>query len=178
MNGCSAVSASIGVTVNPLPAVKFIGVTDNVCNTAVPYTLSGGSPAGGVYSGPGVSGGVFDPGAAGPGSHALTYTYTDANGCSNSATNYVFVDDCSGIEELDEFGVDVYPNPTQGVVSISSESSLIASVKVFDAAGRLVVLHEGNGQEIKVDLSRYETGIYTLEISADNQLLRTRVVKQ
>ncbi|MCU0792675.1 MAG: choice-of-anchor D domain-containing protein [Opitutaceae bacterium] len=41
--------------------------------------LTGASPAGGVFSGPGVSGGLFNPTAAGPGVHVITYTALGAS---------------------------------------------------------------------------------------------------
>ena len=51
-----------------------------------------GSPAGGTFSGTGVSAaGSFDPAIAGVGSHVITYTFTDTNGCENSATANVVV---------------------------------------------------------------------------------------
>ena len=51
-----------------------------------------GSPAGGTFSGTGVSaGGIFDPAVAGVGSHEIMYTFTDTNGCENSATANVVV---------------------------------------------------------------------------------------
>jgi hypothetical protein len=43
----------------------------------LPYTLTGGAPSGGTYSGAGVSGGTFSPLVAGIGAHVITYT---ANG--------------------------------------------------------------------------------------------------
>lgn len=49
------------------------------CQTDNPVTL-GGSPAGGSYSGPGISGSTFNPSAAGPGMHSITYS-TLVNGC-------------------------------------------------------------------------------------------------
>lgn len=43
--------------------------------------LTGATPVGGEYDGPGVTGGMFIPGDAGVGVHTLTYTYVDENGC-------------------------------------------------------------------------------------------------
>jgi gliding motility-associated-like protein len=63
----------------------------SVCATAVPFSLSGGIPSGGVYSGPGVTAGIFSPSAAGTGVHVLTYLYTDAGGCMSSATASITV---------------------------------------------------------------------------------------
>jgi hypothetical protein len=84
VNGCNA-TTTLPVTVNPLPAVTLGNFTD-ACITSASVTLTGGSPAGGSYSGAFVSGGTFNPSAAGTGPHQITYSYTDANGCSNTAT--------------------------------------------------------------------------------------------
>jgi len=78
-NGCSNIAAQMQ-TVNTAPTVTQSPLPD-VCDNGGLVTLSGGSPAGGTYSGTGVSGGQFDP-TGGP--QLITYTYTDANGCSNS----------------------------------------------------------------------------------------------
>lgn len=58
-------------------------------NTPVNLTTAPGasvSPAGGVFSGSGISGNNFIPSVAGTGSHIITYTFTSANGCSDSKT--------------------------------------------------------------------------------------------
>jgi PKD repeat protein len=39
---------------------------------------------GGIWSGPGIIGNVFSPVIAGSGNHVITYSITDANGCSDS----------------------------------------------------------------------------------------------
>lgn len=55
-------------------------------------SATGVSPAGGVFSGPGVSGGFFDPKTQVPGIYTLTYTFTDAFGVSNAADFTVTVE--------------------------------------------------------------------------------------
>jgi hypothetical protein len=66
-----------------------------VCINDAPIILEGGTPAGGMYSGTGVSftgtDYIFDPAVTGAGTFTLTYTYTDANTCSNSATSDITV---------------------------------------------------------------------------------------
>jgi len=85
-NGCSSTSLPQTVTVNPLPTVTCPG-NSSVCISAAPFPLTGATPSGGTYSGPGVSGGNFDPADAGAGTHTITYSYTDpATGCSASCT--------------------------------------------------------------------------------------------
>lgn len=88
-NSCTA-SATRTLTVSPLPVVTLAALPLE-CFGAPAFTLTGGSPAGGTYSGTGVSGGQFDPLATGPGSFDITYTYTDGNGCAASATRQLTV---------------------------------------------------------------------------------------
>ena len=80
------------VTVNPLPNVSLL-LDLSLCVDGALFPLTAGSPVGGVYSGPGVSGDSFNPGVAGPGKHPITYTYTDGKGCSDSATDTITVND-------------------------------------------------------------------------------------
>ncbi|KAA5544994.1 T9SS type A sorting domain-containing protein [Adhaeribacter rhizoryzae] len=62
----------------------------NVCVNAAAFPLSGGTPDNGIYSGPGVSDGQFNPAVAGVGTHTITYTF-DQNGCKSSATRTITV---------------------------------------------------------------------------------------
>jgi hypothetical protein len=88
-NSCSDTITQT-ITVNALPTVALGNLTD-VCENTPAFALSGGTPAGGMYSGNNVSGGSFDPGAAGTGSTTITYTYTDGNSCTDSAQNTIMV---------------------------------------------------------------------------------------
>jgi hypothetical protein len=57
----------LNLTINPNPSVSFLPDNTTYCNNSGSVDLSGGSPAGGVYSGPGVSNGEFNPTTAGSG---------------------------------------------------------------------------------------------------------------
>ena len=82
--GCSN-SATDAIIVNPLPVVSITNNQSPYCvsNTPAGLVLS---PAGGQLTGSGVVNNQFIPSQAGVGSFTLTYTYQDANGCSNSTT--------------------------------------------------------------------------------------------
>ncbi len=84
------VSNSVSISVLPLPQVAMNGLS-SVCSNSSPVQLTGGTPGGGVFSGNGVSNGMFDPSTAGAGSHWITYTYTGTSGCSNSDSKSIFV---------------------------------------------------------------------------------------
>lgn len=79
--GCSN-TATRTITVDPLPVVDA-GNAITFCDQPFAQALAGYSPAGGTWSGPGVTpGGSFTPN--GPGNFNLTYSYTDGNGCTAS----------------------------------------------------------------------------------------------
>jgi hypothetical protein len=85
------VSNASVLTVNALPVVNWTSALTEQCSNNTTFTLTGATPAGGVYSGTGVSGTNFNAQTAGAGLFTLTYTYTDANGCVNSTTNAIRV---------------------------------------------------------------------------------------
>ena len=87
-NGCVG-TASVNIVVSPLPVVNA-GTYAPVCVNVTSVALSG-SPSGGTFIGTGVSGSVFNPSAAGVGTHTITYTYTTAGGCTNTATTNITV---------------------------------------------------------------------------------------
>lgn len=88
-NGCTGTPEDFTITVNPLPNPTITPVND-LCEDAGTVNLVG-NPAGGTFSGTGVTGSQFDPGTAGVNTHTITYDYTDGNGCSNSTTTDITV---------------------------------------------------------------------------------------
>ena len=95
-SGCPG-TATDDIEVFAAPTVTFTALADLNLNDGVQTGQGGGTPTGGVYSGPGVTddgNGMtysFDPAAAGVGTHTLTYTFTDGNGCTANASDIVEV---------------------------------------------------------------------------------------
>ena len=86
-SGNPASAIPILMTTLAVPDVTFTPCFDMATMVnAQPIQLKGGLPLGGTYSGPGVNSttGVFNPSAAGAGTHAITYSYTNALLCSES----------------------------------------------------------------------------------------------
>ncbi len=86
------------ITVNAAPKVQFNNMPD-VCYDAAPFLITQGSEIGGVpgtfaYSGPGIvnPNGLFNPVAAGVGTHTIKYTFTStAAGCVDTASKTIKV---------------------------------------------------------------------------------------
>ncbi len=91
-NNCGSVqSNTINISVNPLPVVSFSGLSASYPVNGAAVTLTG-SPAGGTFSGTGISGNTFNPATAGVGGpYTITYSYTNTNGCTNTASQQTSV---------------------------------------------------------------------------------------
>jgi len=80
-NGCSDTDDLI-ITVVPTPDATIAPV-GTLCSTDATVTLSA-HDAGGIWSGPGVTGNIFDPAVTGPGNYIISYSITDINGCTDT----------------------------------------------------------------------------------------------
>ena len=174
---CPADVETFSVTVNGLPAVALASFTD-VCIYNPAYTLSGGTPAGGSYSGTGVSGGNFNPATAGLGSETITYSYTDGTTtCSNTATNTINVEECLGLNDHEINTVSVYPNPTDGKLTLSKVAAN-TTFNVVSVSGQVVLSGVISNTANTIDLSSFENGIYVLQLTQEQGLQTIRIVKK
>ncbi len=89
IEGQCPATEEISIIVNPLPVIEIEPV-DKMCIDESVTLIA--TPAGGSWSGENITGNIFTPQTGG--NYTLVYTYTDANGCSNSATITISVDDC------------------------------------------------------------------------------------
>jgi len=141
-NGCTN-TATQTVTVNATPNVTLSGLNTSYTPTDSPSTLSG-SPTGGVFNGSGVSNGMFDPAVAGLGTHGIMYTVVDGNGCVGGqalcTTVDINVNVGGGNIDTDGGTIDVYPNPSNGLFSISVDGiDGIINMVIYDSRGREII---------------------------------------
>jgi hypothetical protein len=175
---CSDTSATVTVMVNALPNVTFSMPADSFCFNSQTIMLTSGLPAGGVYSGPGISGNQFNAMMAGLGNVTIDYTYTDGNGCAATASDVVLIDICSGIEvNAAPVSVSAVPNPTTGELSVIWPGD-VKTLEVFDASGRIVMSENVSGKSSTgISLSGLAAGIYQLRLTGE-EVHYLKVVKQ
>ena len=179
-NGCGASAVqSLVVTVNPLPTVSLSLTVDTLCINAGVFTLTGESPSGGTFSGTAVSGGNFDPNAAGAGTHIITYTFTDGNSCTNTATDNIVVDLCLALpdEASTQEEIIVYPNPTTSVFTLSGVGGT-ATIEVYNVLGKIVLSQPITKDNTEINLSKETNGIYFITIVTKNNSTTKKIIKQ
>ena len=162
-------------------AVSFSGLSAGYTTSDGPETLAG-TPAGGVFIGPGVTGSTFSPAVAGEGTHSISYTYLDGNNCVNTFSLCTSVALGMGVEPGGDAlgGVRVFPNPNRGQFTVELELNGLVGLQVFDTRGALVYNQvftaSGSRTQRTLDLSGFAKGSYTLLVEHDGQRVSQTVV--
>ena len=166
---CTGPTQSFTITVNPLPNIIFINVPPRVCLTDTIVVLRV-TPAGGTWSGTGVSGNTFSAAAAGIGVHRVTYTVTNSFGCTTTRFANIVVNDCIERHNVFQQAIRIWPNPNQGRFSLQFNSDRYKEfkVKVVNARGQEMAYYEFknlvHGIILPFDLSRLADGQYFLYV--------------
>lgn len=163
------------------PVVTFAPL-NSVCDNAPAFQLTGGNPSGGTYSGPGVSGGNFDPGVAGVGTHTITYSYTDGNNCTNTATQSITVNTCVGMGEIAALtSWNFYPNPNQGAINLELNLTSGADIKLslVNAIGQTMLSEvrtlQAGANHLGWDVSSIPNGIYLISVTTPSGTSARRI---
>ncbi len=178
--GCTN-SKTISVTVYPLDPVTFTPEKDTSCLHIFGGTpiLLVGSPTGGVFSGPNVSGNYLNPTALGIFNPVYTYT-NPTNGCVNSATATILVVNCTSIKEENAFvkNISIYPNPTKGHIIVETNNDIEKTITILDARGRIIRNETSKQRTLQYSIADEANGIYFIKISSALGSKEFKLVKE
>ena len=142
------------------------------------------------------------PGAQWTGTETNLTTYSYSLNALNAETNIIFrivfhsdanvtrrgvnIDDfvINGTLSNQDFELDnvvIYPNPSNGIFTISYGNSKLSSIEVYDLTGKIIVSKkeiQTSNFETSIDLSNTQTGIYFVKIATDNQTTVKRIIKE
>lgn len=167
MNGC-ANTDTVSVTVNQLPVLSITSANDTACNTDGLIALTG-SPSGGTWTGPGVTGSDLDPTVANLGANSVVYSFTDGAGCTAIDSLSIYVDVCLGMNAMTSDAIQLYPNPNTGTFTLTS-TEMIGTYEITDASGRVVFTGTSQSTTETVHIENLSTGIYF--VKNNNTVLR------
>ncbi len=170
--GCSS-SAITSLTVNALPAIGVTTSNTLICvGQSASLTTSGAS----TYS---ITGGSF---AISP-TVTTTYTVTgtSAAGCVGSTAFTQSVSTCTGINNLASISsanMMLYPNPTNGVLTIKSDL-INGTIEFVNALGQTVVSENITRETQTINISSLTNGIYFVKLIENGKVVDVKkVVKQ
>lgn len=169
---------------SPFPIVSFAGLPDTICITDGNITLTG-SPAGGTFSGSGVTANVFNPSSLTTGNYTIVYSYTDnTTGCQESSSRNIYVSACTGIPVINSLGnaLHVYPNPAEGQVTVSFLSKVAGNylLKVTDVIGQTIIEDAGKTIEgenkYSINLDGKAKGVYLIILQNGDETYNAKLI--
>ncbi|MGE5425367.1 MAG: T9SS type A sorting domain-containing protein, partial [Syntrophothermus sp.] len=112
-------------------------------------------------------------------------TVAGHNTCGNgpSATKPVSVKQCTGINDLNNSGVTIYPNPTSGAVTVVLKGMQNqVEFQVISINGQILQKADWNlasGEATRhVDLSGFAKGVYYLKFISNDKVLVNKIIVQ
>ena len=107
-----------------------------------------------------------------------SYHYT-VTGCTanieSNPSNVVYVDWTTSINETNPSEYTLYPNPTEGQVTI--EAAGLRQIRVFNVTGQEVRYQTVNDDRTTIDLSFEPKGCYFIEIMTDTGCSTTKIIR-
>lgn len=155
---------------------------DTICTQSIPVTPQVTGTAGGVFSGSNglmvdAATGAITPAASTPGAHTLTYVVS-SNVCSDTTEMNVVIENCAGIEESVLAQIQLFPNPTNGMLqAVVPFTDGAVEIAVTDFAGKTVLSAiKANQNAVQLNLSGLENGVYLVSFRLNNAVETRRVV--
>jgi hypothetical protein len=158
--------------------VSLVLAVNEVCHNSAPFTLTGGTPAGGTWSSTsaGLSGSTFSPGVAGEGNHTIVYTVAADGVCSlgGSASATITVNICPGVDEESINEIVLYPTYTNGNVTIVGTD--LKEAVIMGLNGQVINTVSLFNTSV-ISMQEYSAGIYFVRVVGENKVKTFKVVK-
>jgi poly(hydroxyalkanoate) depolymerase family esterase len=178
MNGCDSILTT-HLTVHPLTPVSLsITGNDSLCTTDGIFTLSGGSPSGGIYSGSNINSGNLNPATANTGWDVVTYTVTDANNCTNSSKDSLYISTCmtTGVSYFNSSkNITIYPNPVSTFLTIELTTNEEIKLCISNVLGEQILNKQIQNGE-KIDVSGLVDGVYFIQATSKSGIINNQKI--
>jgi PKD repeat protein len=190
--GAGPSSDALEVTVSATPTPEITGAAQ-VCDYDEGVDYSSPENEGSTYEWD-VEGGVITDGM---GTHEILVTWgaagigtvnlvevTEAGCSSNAPALEVIIDDCTGIDQLAEAGISLYPNPARDILNIrgSGRQPGMYSVMICNVYGQLIYsrnFEAANGEmALEIPIAQFQPGTYSVQVRMPDGSLNGKFVKK
>lgn len=173
-NACT-LDSTIAVNGSGIPPLNLTSVeTDEIYGNdgSINLTVTGGSPTYN-YS---WSNGATTEDISGLSAGTYTVIVTDLNGCTDSLTTIVGTQ--VSIDENGKIVLNVFPNPTSGILNIEYFQNLKGTITVYDAIGKAIISKNITGTKQVLDLGKHDKGVYFIQIKSEDYCNVIHVILQ
>lgn len=109
---------------------------------------------------------------AGQSNVKLMFNYTGFDGCQIILDNVNLLD-LTGVNEVSEASVNVYPNPVNNTLYVNATSN-ISKIEVFNTLGQKVMTVSANDNHAQLNTSNLSKGMYMLKLHTDNGVVNQK----
>jgi len=112
------------------------------------------------------------------GTTTIIWTITDNSENGSTCSFDITVNAYVGIETIQQNGISIYPNPTNGIINFEFLNNNIQKLTVSDITGKQIIEKITIEQKEIIDLSSFVNGIYIISIQSDNEIFNIKIVKR
>ena len=114
------------------------------------------------------------------GQHSLQW-FTNIDYFSNNQFSYIdYITFRPGNVNVNELTSDdnirIYPNPAEETVKLSAIGLQLSTVRIYNYLGTLVEEIEACSNEMEIDVSNYNPGLYLFNIESENKIISKKIV--
>ncbi len=82
----------------------------------------------------------------------------------------------TGVEEEQEFSLNLYPNPVSEILTIDRPSSDKVAVQIISASGKIVFAQEFTSSKIELNLAFLTPGIYLVNVISERKIVSEKIM--
>ncbi len=98
----------------------------------------------------------------------------DTSACENLVINHVGLE-----EESNLLGVNIYPNPTNGIFTINlNKLNANTTIVLSTISGKKIINQKLENTTTLLNLTKYDNGVYFLSIENENEVYTKKIIKQ
>jgi hypothetical protein len=183
---CSNDSSVVTINISPQPVAGNDGMTSVSETSTSPidlFSLIIGEQLGGIWTRTSGTGGTFNAGlgtftpAIGATTSTFTYNLFGIMPCVNDISIATINIQPLSSETFIANNIKLSPNPVTDILNIENEFQ-INSIKVYNQLGQMVFGKQINNNNIQLDLSNINSGIYNVMIETEKGTFNHKIVKK
>ena len=91
---------------------------------------------------------------------SLDFDYTEREGCIVTST-----------QDIDQATIQVFPNPTNGILNIQSDQGDILRVKLYSSLGQIMVDKSVRNSDVEILVNGFSAGVYWLNVELSSGVM-------
>jgi hypothetical protein len=96
---------------------------------------------------------------------------------TNPQTGVVTVNLASSTENIEDFNLEIFPNPAQDLLNVKANNAILNSIAIYNINGQLVQQSlELNSDQQSIDISILSEGVYMIQVLTDKGLINRKIV--